>query len=152
MQLRRLKQYCAFTIMELVIVVTMVGVMAAFIIPNYRGTVDRANEKAAVNNLRIIYAAQQMRNNTGAGYYYTFGAPCNAGDTQNINNNLNLSVLNDGFNYCCTNQGAITLSCIAFGATFNVLMTNANTNVCCSNTGGACPTLPASQGNPESCP
>ena len=61
-----------FTLVEILIVVAILGILAAVIIPEYRGYTQKAKESAAKDNLRILreaierYAVQH--NGVGPGY------------------------------------------------------------------------------------
>lgn len=44
-----------FTIIELVIVIAVIGILAAVLIPTFSGVIDKANESAAAQNAKVIY-------------------------------------------------------------------------------------------------
>lgn len=118
----------AFSLMELMVVVTIVAVIAAFGIPNYQKSVDLSIAKDAVNNLKLIGAAQQLyyaRN----GSSYPSGGPV---DVFQINTNLHLSILQ---------QQGVTYSC------------SGNTSVCTATRGSwtYSITLPAASGAVPTC-
>ena len=48
----------AFTLLEIMIVVTLIGVLAAMAIPNIKTAMERAQAKACITNLRNIDAAK----------------------------------------------------------------------------------------------
>jgi prepilin-type N-terminal cleavage/methylation domain-containing protein len=50
----------AFTMVEIMIVVAIIGLLAAIAIPNFVRTRERAQENACINNLRQIDAAKQQ--------------------------------------------------------------------------------------------
>ena len=62
----------AFTLVEILIVVAILGIMAAIVIPTFRGHIQEAKEAAAKDSLRILrnaielYASQH--NNVPPGY------------------------------------------------------------------------------------
>jgi prepilin-type N-terminal cleavage/methylation domain-containing protein len=88
-----------FTFLELIIVVVIVGILAAMTIPNMSTTVERTRSRSAKYNLVAIYNAQKrfkLRNNV---YFYT-GAT-NA-TKANINANLNLNIEDSYFTYNIT--------------------------------------------------
>ena len=92
----------AFTIIELIIVVTLIGVMAAFAIPNYNKAIAKAYRKDATVNLQAIYAAQKIYFNTNGNYYGGAGT-----DTASINLNLGLGIIESGgTTYTCPTGGA----------------------------------------------
>jgi prepilin-type N-terminal cleavage/methylation domain-containing protein len=94
-----------FTLLELLIVVVIVGVLAALTIPNMRSSVERTRSRSAQFNLQAIYNAEKrykLRNNK---YYY--GANTQAA----INENLQLNIQDSYFTY------QITGSADSFNAT-----------------------------------
>ena len=98
----------AFTIIELIIVVTLIGVMAAFAIPNYTKAIAKAYRKDATVNLQAIYAAQKIYFNANGNYYGGNGT-----NTASINTNLGLGIIaSGGTTYTCPTGGA-TFSCTA---------------------------------------
>lgn len=62
----------AFTLAEILIVVAILGILAAFIVPEYRNYVQKAKESAAMENLRILRTAIERyaieHNGTPPGY------------------------------------------------------------------------------------
>ena len=50
----------AFTLVEIMIVVAIIGLLAAIAIPNFVRVRERAQENACINNLRLIDAAKQQ--------------------------------------------------------------------------------------------
>ena len=44
-----------FTIIELVIVIAVIGILAAVLIPTFSGVIDKANASAAAQNAKVIY-------------------------------------------------------------------------------------------------
>jgi len=61
-----------FTLIELVIVVTIIGILAAIVIPTYEGSVRKANEGAAVATLNTIKLAEAKYVIDHKGGYGTF--------------------------------------------------------------------------------
>lgn len=125
-----------FTIVELIIVVVLVGVISVFAIPSYQKSSMKSQEKAVVNNVTIMYAAQKMIKATSGTY-----AACNT--TSVCNTQLGLSIASDGFNYSCTGD-ATTFSCAGKrnnAPQFAVRVDNASNVACCVNCDGACPNV-----------
>ena len=91
----------AFTIIELIIVVTLIGVMAAFAIPNYNKAILKAYRKDATVNLQAIYAAQKIFFNANNTYFTA----------------ANYTVINSGLGLGIIPTGSTTYSCSG-GATF----------------------------------
>ena len=129
----------AFTLVELIMVVSIIGMMAIFVIPNYSKSVNKAYERAGSNNLYIVYSAQMTRINNAQ--------PTQAGATTAlVNTNLSLSIIPNGMDYSCTAPTASTFNCRAdrSDGTFRLQVTNANpANVCCCTSVGACPSIAA---------
>ena len=47
----------AFTLVELLIVISILGIMAAIVLPTFQGHIQRAKEAAAKDNIRILRTA-----------------------------------------------------------------------------------------------
>lgn len=131
----------AFTLIELVMVVVIVGLMSIFAIPNYTKSVTKSYEKVASNNLLIIFAAQKLYyNNSFPNSTY---APPSA-DVTALNSNLGLSIIDPNLSYNCTSTDAAApyndYSCYATrAATFQFRITEAEPpTVCCCTSVGAC--------------
>ena len=89
--------------MELMIVVTVVGIIAAFAIPNYSKAVNKALAKTMVNDLRVIGVAQEgyKAANGNSGDYFYQGVLGNSTQTQ-LNQSLGLSLISPkGVVYSC---------------------------------------------------
>ena len=132
-----------FTLMELMVVVTIVGLVAAFAIPDYTKSVEKTHLKDAQNNLMLIHAAQQMYFAQNNNIYWPGGAGA-AGALAAINSGLGLNIIANGMTYSCSQTLTTNFTCTAVrtGATaFTVTITEAavslGTNPSC--TAGACP-------------
>ena len=130
----------AFTLMELMTVVVIVGIVASFAIPNYQRTIERAHLRDAQTNLMSIHAANQIYRAENSVYWPDpVGGPR---DVTAINTNLRLSIIPNGMQYLCTTTTLNNYSCSAqrvSGAAFTVTVTEAPTgpgNPACT---GACP-------------
>lgn len=55
---RRFLSLTGFTLLELMVVVIIIGILAAFAIPQYTKTVERSHQSEAITNLGIIRGAQ----------------------------------------------------------------------------------------------
>ena len=123
-----------FTLIEIMMVVAILGMVAIFAIPNYTKSINRSHERAASNNLIIIYSSQNMARNGGGSYQ--------AGvDVGAINTNLGLGIIpGTNMTYACTVSGGdppTAFTCnAAYGAIFTLQITNTNSTVCCSS--GTC--------------
>lgn len=125
----------AFSIMELMIVVVVVGVIALFGIPNYRRTMDVAVAKDAVSNLKLIAAAQQRYFARNSSYYPSSAITANV---QDINEELRLNISQQqGLTYSCTNTAP---HCSAAGTGWTYSITLPTTLPVCSS--GSCPYTP----------
>ena len=125
-------QLKAFTIIEMIIVVTLLGIMAVFAIPNYTKSIDRAYRKDGTVNLTAIYAAEQIYYNNNNGSYWPASG---SGDVSAINSNLGLGILSNNLTYSCSGNGA-TFSCTAIRGSMTLTVTQASATPTCS---GSCP-------------
>ncbi len=132
----------AFTIMEILIVVIIVGVMAAFAIPNYGRSVSQSHLQDAMMQLSAIRTANQV-------YYARTGAywpPSGSNGVTAINSNLSLNIIENGMTYTCgpgaTVGTTFTCTAVTSGAgSFTTTVTQAplsTTNPQCTS-GSACP-------------
>lgn len=87
-----------FTIMELLIVVILIGIIAAFAIPNYDRAIRKAHERDMEIQLMALHAASTIyRANMGT-YWDTAGA--NEGNLATINDTLGINIIsNEGTTY-----------------------------------------------------
>jgi prepilin-type N-terminal cleavage/methylation domain-containing protein len=129
----------AFTIMEILIVVVIIGVIAAFAIPNYGRSVAQTHLQDAIIQLSAIRTANQV-------YYARTGAywpPSGSNNVAAINSNLSLNIIENGMTYTCTGTGT-AFSCTAVTpgiGSFTTTVTQAAlsaTNPQCTS-GSACP-------------
>lgn len=124
----------AFSLMELMVVVVIVGVVAGFGIPNYQRSMNISIAKDAVSNLKLIAAAQQIyfaRN----GFFYPDAGTVNVYD---INTNLHLNILEQqGVTYSC-NPTAPQCSATRTGWTYSIALPTTLP----SCTAGSCPYTP----------
>ena len=128
----------AFTMVELIIVVTLIGVMALFAIPNYAKAINKAHEKDATNNLMAIYASEKIYFNANN----TYATPALTDSTAHINTNLGLGIIPNGATYACPTGNAAAFDCRAdVGGTFVLKVTDLITPPCCFS--GACPSAVA---------
>ena len=132
----RYKRFCcAFTLVELMMVVTLIGLMAVFVVPNYTKAISRSSERTANNNLAIIYAAQNLKKNSGGSYL-----ACTAA---NINTNLSLGIVDPAIDYTCASATGAAFSCKATrkDGYFTLGVSDTNATVCCCS--ASCPLLAA---------
>ena len=98
----------AFTIIEVLLVVIVIGILASMALPKYIKTVERARAKDAERNLVAIHAANRIFF-AETGVYWPNGGP---GALSDINTNLGLSIAPNGFTYVCSG-GANFYICLA---------------------------------------
>ena len=91
MKKRRMKQYIGFTLIEIMVVITLIGIMTGFGIPKYIKTINIAYEKDAITVLKQIHAASKI--------YYARNGEYWAGATSlsDINTNLKLNIYPNNF-------------------------------------------------------
>ena len=92
----------AFTLMELMIVVVLVGILSAIGILMFGETQEDAKRKVAEVSTSSIYLAQQEYNSNNGDYYYTSGG-CSSSTTQQIIADLfdgNKDLSEKDFYYC----------------------------------------------------
>lgn len=98
----------SFTMVELVVVVVVAGIIIALILPNFSKALERARDKEAVNNLKLVQAAQKVYR-MEAGFYF----PRDESFTEyfeGINNFLNLRLSDKFWNYtllCADNSSGV---------------------------------------------
>ena len=116
--------------MELMVVVTITGIVAAFGIPNYQRSVNISAAKDAVSNLKLIAAAQQLYLSRSGTYYPAVG-PVNV---YQINTALHLNILEQqGVVYSCTTaapQCSATTSGWAYSVTLPTTLPVCTTGPC----------------------
>ncbi|MDE2027982.1 MAG: type II secretion system protein [Candidatus Omnitrophica bacterium] len=128
-----------FTLIELVVVLIIVGVVAAIALPNMISASEQTKAQMARNNLYAIAAAQQKYFEDN-GIYCTQTSNC-ADTTDHINTNLHLS-FSDKFSYSCT-DAALPYQCTAGDGTDTLTLSVVNNglgdNVDCAGPNGYCP-------------
>ena len=101
------KNSIGFSIIELLVVVAIIGILAAVGIPMYQGYVETTKENNAKNNLNSIFVTQEEYKADYNVYYFTNTViPCTEDQTEKINEVLfeETQVLdesnNKDFKYC----------------------------------------------------
>ncbi|OQB48589.1 MAG: Type II secretion system protein G precursor [bacterium ADurb.Bin157] len=57
-----MKNRKGFTLIELMIVIAIIGILAAMAIPNFKKAREQAREKACYSNIRVLLGAVEMYN------------------------------------------------------------------------------------------
>jgi len=110
--------------MEIIVVLVIIGILAALSVPTYTTMVIQGAAKASQNNLITIYNAQKN-------YYFNNGTYCTSANgicnsLASINTTLSLNISDNNFTYTCANTGG-----------FQCTATNiSNTNLILTVTGG----------------
>ena len=92
----------AFTLMELMIVVVLIGILSTIGMIMFGNTQDSAKKKVAEVSTSSIHLAQQEYISNSSSYYYTSGG-CSSSTTQQIITNLfdgNKDLSEKDFYYC----------------------------------------------------
>jgi len=103
--------YCqGFTIVELLIVVIIIGILVTFAAPQFITTRERALDKEAQANLKLIQAAEKIYRTEVGGY---FPPPGYSGPWSNqvLNDNLKLSVATQGKWTYYTDSNGFAVAC-----------------------------------------
>ncbi len=120
--------------MELLLVVILVGIIAAFALPNYTKSMDKAHERdgeiqlTSIHSANIVYFAQVSEY-----------LPTGTGNLTAINNGLNLGIIANDITYAYSRPTTKTYTATAtWGG--NTLRVNQTGTICCQSTG--CPSIP----------
>lgn len=93
------KRSQAVTLMELIVVVVVIGVIAAIAIPRYTTAKERAISQEAIVNLKLISAAEKIYKMEETKYYPPVGT---TDDIATINNALRLCLTESNWDYKIT--------------------------------------------------
>lgn len=132
----------AFTLVEVIIVMVIIGVIAGLALPRYARSVSIAKERRALNNLYMIHAAE-INYKKYNGVYWPPAGPLE--NLAAINTNLVLNILADGDTYTCRFQpspgSGYECKVLFDNGTYELEMhedpVSEGVNPCCS--AGACP-------------
>lgn len=100
-----------FTLIELIIVVVIIGILAAFAMPQFAKTKERALGNEARANLKLIQAAEKIYRMEMNTYYPALADPPQS-DVNHINDDLKLSLTEANWDYSITG-GASTFTASA---------------------------------------
>ena len=112
----------AFTLMELMIVVVLIGIISSIGIIMFGDTKENAKKKVAEVSTSSIHLAQQEYISNNGSYYYTSGG-CSSSTTQQIITNLfdgNKDLSEKDFYYCISGN----LNSNTFKVTAKNIITN----------------------------
>jgi len=102
----------AFTLIELMTVVIILGIIAGFGIPGYQKTRGRVIEKEGAHSLAVIASAMEMFRLRNPGYPDPPGG-ANL-DVNDINTTLSLGIIEQNINYTCADDDDnTTFTCTA---------------------------------------
>lgn len=127
-----------FTLLELMVVVIIVGVIAAFAIPNYSKSVQKAHERDMLAQLTMIHAANLIYRSYNGKYWYAAGDPQNLAA---INSALSINIIASGgttYNYNSVNGTSFKATAVWGDCTLGVTEApiNGTNNPCLSD--GTC--------------
>ncbi|MEI6831897.1 MAG: prepilin-type N-terminal cleavage/methylation domain-containing protein [Candidatus Omnitrophota bacterium] len=97
-----------FTLLELIIVVVIIGIMAALAMPQYNKTKERVLQKEAIANIKLIAAAEKIYRMEAGGYLgcYCYNPTHCANAGYGCNALLHLSLSTSKWNYWVNISGA----------------------------------------------
>ena len=146
----------SFTLLELILVVTLMGILAGYAIPSYQRAIEKNEERVALAKLQAMVAGMKIYN-AKHGDYPNVDMP----NVTSINQTLGLSIVPDNMTYTCYPVAPLpstdTDVCTALHPNPNNWRihwhptgSGANT-IHCSTLGSACPSCPFWNVDPYSC-
>lgn len=97
-----------FTLLELLIVIIIIGILAALALPNFMKTKEKALVEEAKTNLKLIAAAEKIYR-MEMSFYYPM-PPATESDATAINTNLRLSLSPTNWDYSVSAPTADTFT------------------------------------------
>lgn len=116
------------TLMELLVTVTIIGIVSSIAIPNFTVSVERSHVRDATTQLISIWAANQIFRAQNGRYWPLAGQTFPLGGAGGINDSLALGIIPNGMTYSCTGAGAVapgTFSCTATRGGYVLTVTDA---------------------------
>ena len=137
------KYLTGFTLIELITVVIIIGVIAAFAIPSYQTAIERTHRRDAETNLMAIHADNKIYFSDKSVYWPDPVVNDPPGVLlAGINSALKLSIIANGMDYKCSNTAANNFTCTAVrqspAPVFTLTITQAFPSTAISCT-GTCP-------------
>lgn len=133
-----------FTLLELMVVVIIIGVIAAFAIPNYSKSIQKAHERDMLTQLTSIHAANLLYRSYDGKYWNTGGV---GKDMAEINSALSINIIaNAGTIYNYNSVAGSTFKATAVWGACTLGVTEApidGTNNPCRSSGTCLSTLSA---------
>ena len=142
-----------FSLMEIVAVMVIMGILAAFVIPNIMSSMEQTRAQAAKNNLLSIAAAQQK-------FYEDYGSYCLSAGTvaagipaacaDNLSDiakylkvgfqgsSVNANLDSNNFSYSCA-AAAPYYTCTAFDSSVTLTLTDSTAGAVFTCGGASCP-------------
>lgn len=122
-----------FTLLEMMVVVVIIGILAGLAITQYHTAQDKALEREATSNLKLIAAAERV-------YRLETGAFVNCSNNSMLNGflSLMLSVNNPKWNYTVFNASATNFTANATSLPVNQTIICINESVDEPYKGGGC--------------
>ena len=99
----------AFTLLELLIVIVIVGVLATIALPNFNKMIDKAKADQAVTYLKVIRSGEKI-------YYAGNSAYIACANAAEIKSNLGAEITEDSYTFTVTGNPNISNSFIATAA------------------------------------
>ena len=95
------KKTSGFTLIEIMVVIVIIGILAALAIPNYVNTREKALDKEAVAGVKLIRAADRQYYVQNETYFPSSGTATLA----DINGNLSIALTGTTWTYSLTRLG-----------------------------------------------
>lgn len=101
-----------FTLMELMVVVIIIGIVAAFGMPNYQKSIQKAHERDMVAQLTMLHAANLLYKSYNGKYWNTNGVDQ---ALATINSTLAINIISNAgttYNYNSANGSVFTATAV----------------------------------------
>ena len=120
-----------FTLIELMVVVIIIGILAAIAVPQYTTTREKAVDKEAISALKLVRAANKQY---FAKYNHYYPASGSVASISSINNNLSLDLNNASWSYSISGSGGTNFTASGARSGRNWSITQSGTNPSCAGT------------------